>query len=71
MIGICYVFVVFVIIIGLLLGVCFRIQEVSKVIVVEDVIEVKLILFYELLDKDKDGIVILVEVDVVVLDWVE
>lgn len=56
---------------GLLLGACSRTQEASTAIATEDVTEVKLIPAYESLDKDKDGIVTLAEVDAVAPDWAE
>ncbi|WP_432591940.1 hypothetical protein [Stenotrophomonas maltophilia] len=56
---------------GLLLGACSKPQEASKATAAEDVTEVKLIPSYESLDKDKDGIVTLAEVDAVAPDWAE
>ncbi|EKT4089323.1 TPA: hypothetical protein UMF52_001660 [Stenotrophomonas maltophilia] len=56
---------------GLLLGACSKTQEASKATAAEDVTEVKLIPSYESLDKDKDGIVTLAEVDAVAPDWAE
>jgi hypothetical protein len=56
---------------GLLLGGCSKTQEASKATAAEDVTEVKLIPAYESLDKDKDGIVTLAEVDAVAPDWAE
>ncbi|MBN7829371.1 hypothetical protein J5H37_07225 [Stenotrophomonas maltophilia] len=55
---------------ALLLGACSRTQEASKA-TAEDVTEVKLIPPYESLDRDKDGIVTLAEVDAVAPDWAE
>ena len=56
---------------GLLLGACSKTQEANKATAAEDVTEVKLIPSYESLDKDKDGIVTLAEVDAVAPDWAE
>ncbi|MBN5141801.1 MULTISPECIES: hypothetical protein [Stenotrophomonas] len=56
---------------GILLGGCSKTQEASKATAAEDVTEVKLIPAYESLDKDKDGIVTLAEVDAVAPDWAE
>lgn len=56
---------------GLLLGACSNPQEASKATAAEDVTEVGLIPAYESLDKDKDGIVTLAEVDAVAPDWAE
>jgi len=56
---------------ALLLGACSRTQEASKATAAEDVTEVKLIPPYESLDKNKDGIVTLAEVDAVAPDWAE
>lgn len=53
---------------GLLLGACSRPQEPSKT-AADEVTQVKLIPPYESLDKDKDGIVTLAEVDAVAPDW--
>ena len=53
---------------ALLLGACSRTQEASRATADEDVTEVKLIPPYESLDKDKDGIVTLAEVDAVAPD---
>lgn len=60
-----------VVVAGLLLGACSKPQEASKATAAEDVTEVKLIPSYESLDKDKDGIVTLAEVDAVAPDWAE
>ncbi|HEL3813312.1 TPA: hypothetical protein UMY79_000133 [Stenotrophomonas maltophilia] len=56
---------------ALLLGACSKPQEASKATAGEDVTEVKLLPAYESLDKDKDGIVTLAEVDAVAPDWAE
>ncbi|AVO30622.1 hypothetical protein D7T48_02840 [Stenotrophomonas maltophilia] len=56
---------------GLLLGACSKTQEANKATTAEGVTEVKLIPAYESLDKDKDGIVTLAEVDAVAPDWAE
>ncbi|MGF6416787.1 hypothetical protein ABH900_000248 [Stenotrophomonas sp. AN71] len=54
----------------LLLGACSKPQEASApAAAAADVTEVKLIPPYESLDKDKDGIVTLAEVDAVAPDW--
>ncbi|MDU0078365.1 hypothetical protein, partial [Bacillus sp. IG2] len=53
---------------ALLLGACSKPQEASKATAAEDVTEVKLLPAYESLDKDKDGIVTLAEVDAVAPD---
>ncbi|WP_409460034.1 hypothetical protein ACK1O1_10595 [Stenotrophomonas maltophilia] len=55
---------------GLLLGACSKPQEPSKT-AAEEVTQVKLIPPYESLDKDKDGIVTLAEVDAVAPDWAQ
>ncbi|HIE1101885.1 MULTISPECIES: hypothetical protein [Stenotrophomonas] len=54
---------------GLLLGACSKPQETGTPKAAEDVTEVKLIPAYESLDKDKDGIVTLAEVDAVAPEW--
>ncbi|HCT27483.1 MAG TPA: hypothetical protein DIW85_14895 [Stenotrophomonas sp.] len=71
MTGIRYLPVVLALSAGLLLGACSKTQEASKATAAEDVTEVKLIPPYESLDKDKDGIVTLAEVDAVAPDWAE
>lgn len=53
----------------LLLGACSKPQEAGAPKAADDVTEVKLIPPYESLDKDKDGIVTLAEVDAVAPDW--
>jgi hypothetical protein len=54
---------------GLLLGACSRSQEAGKGTATDEVTEVKLIPAYAALDKDKDGVVTLAEVDAVAPDW--
>lgn len=71
MTGIRHVPAVLIITIGLLLGACSKTQEASKATAAEDVTEVKLIPPYASLDKDKDGIVTLAEVEAVAPDWAE
>ncbi|MDR2961806.1 MAG: hypothetical protein LBV10_19980 [Stenotrophomonas sp.] len=55
---------------GLLLGACSKPQEPGKT-AADEVTQVKLIPPYESLDKDKDGIVTLAEVDAVAPDWAQ
>ncbi|HDS1578003.1 hypothetical protein [uncultured Stenotrophomonas sp.] len=71
MTGVRYLPAALVVVAGLLLGACSKPQEASKATAAEDVTEVKLIPSYESLDKDKDGIVTLAEVDAVAPDWAE
>ncbi|AEM51497.1 hypothetical protein [Stenotrophomonas maltophilia] len=71
MTGFRYLPAALVVVAGLLLGACSKPQEASKATAAEDVTEVKLIPSYESLDKDKDGIVTLAEVDAVAPDWAE
>ncbi len=71
MTGVRYLSVALALCAGLLLGACSKTQEASKATAAEDVTEVKLIPAYESLDKDKDDIVTLAEVDAVAPDWAE